>query len=72
MSATFTGDRIRWHREREATLASPHGFLAVTGLHWLTADPVRHPDAPGEWVSTAAGVSVMLTPEEQLLEQIPF
>jgi uncharacterized protein (DUF1684 family) len=62
VSASFTGDRIRWHREREATLASPHGFLAITGLHWLGAEPARYPDAPGEWVSTAARVSVTLAP----------
>jgi hypothetical protein len=37
VSATFTGDRIRWHREREVTLASPHGFLAITGLHVISA-----------------------------------
>jgi uncharacterized protein len=64
---TFTEDWTQWHREHEAKLASPHGFLAITGLHWLTAEPVRYPDAPGEWATTSAGVIVTLADGEQLL-----
>ncbi len=46
---TFTADWTRWHRQHEAKLADPHGFLAITGLHWLSAEPQRFADAPGAW-----------------------
>ncbi|GAB1339464.1 hypothetical protein ACE1SV_60540 [Streptomyces sp. E-15] len=36
-----------WHRAKEEVLAGPHGFLAVTGLHWLGPEPERFEDAPG-------------------------
>ncbi|MFC3499723.1 DUF1684 domain-containing protein [Micromonospora krabiensis] len=48
-SDTFTRDWADWHRRREEALSDPHGFLAVTGLHWLTPQPQRFPDAPGQW-----------------------
>ncbi|MFI9533890.1 hypothetical protein ACIG56_11635 [Nocardia fusca] len=44
---TFLTDWQDWHRQQEARLAAPHGFLAVTGLHWLTTTPQRFADAPG-------------------------
>jgi uncharacterized protein (DUF1684 family) len=37
----FVADWLGWRRQRDATLADPHGFLAVTSLHWLTVDPER-------------------------------
>ena len=52
----FVGDWLGWRRQRDATLADPHGFLAVTSLHWLTGTPERFDDAPGEIVVELAGV----------------
>lgn len=64
--STFTQDWTAWHAEHEANLAAPHGFLAVTSLNFLGAEPTRFPDAPGAWRSTPAGVTVDLAPEEAL------
>jgi uncharacterized protein (DUF1684 family) len=55
-----------WHAEHERKLAAPHGFLAVTGLHFLTASPQRLPDAPGAWHTGPSGVVVDLADGEEL------
>lgn len=64
--AAFAQDWQAWHEERERILADPHGFLAVTGLHWLTADPQRIPRAPGRWSTSAEGALVELDPGEEI------
>jgi len=56
-----------WHTGHEAKLADPHGFLAITGLHWLTGEPQRFGDAPGEWQTGPDGVVVSLAPGEELV-----
>lgn len=63
---TFTEEWERWHREKEAQLAGPHGFLAITSLRWLSAVPERFEDAPGTWSASAAGVVVELADGEEL------
>jgi uncharacterized protein (DUF1684 family) len=65
-SDTFARDWADWHRRHEAARADPHGFLAVTGLHWLTAEPQRLPDAPGAWSAGPRGVVVTLEEGEEL------
>ena len=64
---TFTQDWAQWHAQHETALADPHGFLAVTGLHWLSDEPQRFPHAPGTWTTGPAGVTVVLAPGEQLV-----
>jgi uncharacterized protein (DUF1684 family) len=49
-----------WHASHEKRRADPHGFLAITGLHWLDATPQRFPGTPGEWSTGPAGVTVTL------------
>ncbi|MET0494499.1 MAG: DUF1684 domain-containing protein [Actinoplanes sp.] len=56
-----------WHRQHEKNLADPHGFLAITGLHWLEATPRRFDDAPGAWSTGPRGVTVTLGEDESLL-----
>lgn len=56
-----------WHRGHEARLSEPHGFLAVTGLHWPDETPQRFADAPGVWSTDADGVVVALDDGEELL-----
>jgi len=63
----FVAEWDQWHRAREDRLASPHGFLAITGLHWLRGDPERFRDAPGAWSSTIDGVDVELADGEELI-----
>jgi uncharacterized protein (DUF1684 family) len=62
----FTAEWNAWHRRQEARLADPHGFLAITSLHWLTGEPRRFPDAPGEWSTGPDGVVVALADGEEL------
>ncbi|MEU5892116.1 DUF1684 domain-containing protein [Streptomyces sp. NPDC047461] len=63
---SFAQEWQEWHRQKEAVLSGPHGFLAITGLHWLGPAPERFEDAPGAWSSTAEGVVVELAEGEEL------
>ena len=64
--ATFGLEWQEWHHQHERELAAPHGFLAVTGLYWLTATPTRFPGAPGAWSSDDEGAKVALQDDEEL------
>ncbi|WP_041841198.1 DUF1684 domain-containing protein [Actinoplanes friuliensis] len=55
-----------WHAGHERRLADPHGFLAITSLNFLTAEPQRFPDAPGSWSTGPDGVTVDLADGETL------
>jgi uncharacterized protein len=56
-----------WHREHEIRRADPHGFLAVTGLRWLTGRPQRVDGVPGWWSTGPDGPLVTLEPDEELV-----
>jgi uncharacterized protein len=45
----------QWHAQREQELRTPHGWLSLTGLHWLTAEPTEFPGLPGRWRATGDG-----------------
>jgi uncharacterized protein (DUF1684 family) len=45
-----------WHEAREDELRTPHGWLSLTALHWLTATPSAYPGLPGLWSADADGV----------------
>jgi uncharacterized protein (DUF1684 family) len=70
MTVTDTGTFVRdwevWHRDHETKRADAYGFLAITGLHWLTGEPQRFDDAPGAWRTGPEGVTVDLDPAEDL------
>ena len=63
----FTAEWEAWHERKEARLADPHGFLAITSLNRLTDEPQRFPDAPGDWSTGPAGVVVTLADGEELV-----
>jgi uncharacterized protein (DUF1684 family) len=63
MTIVFQQQWDQWHAEHEKRRAAPHGFLAITGLHWLDATPQRFPGAPGAWSSGESGVTVSLGAE---------
>ena len=65
--ATFEQDWADWHRQHAAALSGEHGFLAITSLNWLAAEPQRFPDAPGTWRTGPGGVTVELGDAEQLV-----
>ena len=64
---TFAADWAAWHREQEAKLSAPHGFLAITSLHWLSETAQRFDDAPGSWSTGAEGVVVTLDEDQKVL-----
>jgi uncharacterized protein (DUF1684 family) len=63
----FTREWEDWHRDHETRRADRHGFLAISGLHWLTGEPERFDDAPGAWSTGPDGVVVTLDDDEELL-----
>jgi uncharacterized protein len=64
--AAFDQQWEQWRLDRERNLAAPQGFLAVSGIYWLTATPERFPGAPGQWSSDDKGVKVVLEDGETL------
>jgi len=62
----FVKEWERWHDAHEERRADPHGFLAVTGLFWLTTEPSRFPGLPGEWFTGVTGPVVLLAEGETL------
>src|SRR4051794_13823275 len=62
----FAARWAAWHREHETRRADPHGFLAVTGLHWLTDRPQRLAGVPGRGPPGRGGPLVPLEPGEDL------
>jgi uncharacterized protein len=47
-----------WHESREQELRTPHGWLSLTALHWLTETPTGYPGLPGLWSADADGVTL--------------
>ncbi|GAA1247240.1 DUF1684 domain-containing protein [Pseudonocardia aurantiaca] len=47
-----------WHAEREEDLRAPHGWLSLTALHWLDAEPRTFDGLPGWRASGDGGVEV--------------
>jgi uncharacterized protein (DUF1684 family) len=64
---TFRQEWEQWHREHESVRADRHGFLAITGRHFLSDQPQRFDDAPGAWRTGPDGVTVELAEGEQLV-----
>jgi uncharacterized protein (DUF1684 family) len=64
--ALFGREWEEWHRTHEARRADPHGFLAVTGLHWLSEQPTAVDGLPGVWSTGPDGPVVDLAPGETL------
>lgn len=62
----FSQEWEAWHREHEKRRADPHGFLAVTGLFWLTDEPTRVHGLPGLWSTGQDGPVVALEAGETL------
>ncbi|MCU1517277.1 MAG: hypothetical protein JWQ75_1998, partial [Pseudarthrobacter sp.] len=65
-TASFTDAWNEWHAAHERHRADPHGFLAVTHLHWLGTAATRLDGAPGAWSADNDVVRVVLEPGESL------
>jgi len=61
----FAADWRAWHAAHEIARSHPHGFLAVTGLHWLGEEPERFPGAPGRWSTGPEGIAVVLDEQDE-------
>ncbi|WP_426593268.1 DUF1684 domain-containing protein [Cellulomonas sp. McL0617] len=59
LTDTFTADWETWHASREAYFAQPHGWVAITALHWLTAQAQTFDEFPGRWAA-APGSAVTI------------
>ena len=66
-AAGFAAEWRSWHRQRLEGLSAPHGFLAVTDLHWVTHDPTRFDGVPGQWWVSDDWLYVDLGTNERLL-----
>jgi uncharacterized protein len=55
-----------WHAEREEELRTPHGWLSLTALHWLSPEPAAIPGLPGRWSATPDGVVVTASAADAL------
>jgi uncharacterized protein len=47
--SAFESDWNEWHRERERYYGDPLGWVALTGLYWLTDEFQTVADLPGKW-----------------------
>jgi uncharacterized protein (DUF1684 family) len=65
----YADDWAEWHAAHEKRRARPHGFLAATGLHWLTADWQSFDDVPGAWRDGPDGVTVRLPDGEKKVDE---
>lgn len=66
-TTAFAAEWRAWHDAHETARADAHGFLAVTSLRWLTAEPQRFDDVPGTWSTGDDGPVVELDAGEELL-----
>ena len=62
MTITATSElhdaRARWHDAREADLAADHGWLSLTGFHWLPDTATTLDDLPGSWSAGDGGATL--------------
>ncbi|MGW9415816.1 DUF1684 domain-containing protein [Arthrobacter cupressi] len=65
-SPAFAAEWAEWHAAHERHRADPHGFLAVSHLHWLDGTPQRLAGVPGTWSVTNDVVTVVLEAGESL------
>lgn len=56
--STFEAEWNEWHREREHYYGDPLGWVALTGIYWLTDEFEPVADLPGRWRADADAVYV--------------
>ncbi|MET4048011.1 MULTISPECIES: DUF1684 domain-containing protein [unclassified Rhodococcus (in: high G+C Gram-positive bacteria)] len=55
---TFEASWAEWHSERESFYRDPLGWVALTGLYWLTDEFESIADLPWRWRATEAAVHI--------------
>ena len=56
-----------WHSAREEELTTPHGWLSLRSLSWLTPEPSPVDGLPGLWSATPDGVVLTAAPADALV-----
>ncbi|WP_066586561.1 DUF1684 domain-containing protein [Cellulomonas timonensis] len=56
--AAFAAEWEAWHAAREEYFRAPHGWVAITALHWLTSDSATLDGVPGRWSSVDGTVRI--------------
>lgn len=64
---SFATEWEDWHNAHEKLRSDPHGFLAVTDLHWITSEATALAGAPGQWYLKDDAVHLTLPASESLL-----
>ena len=54
----FDAEWRQWHEQRERYFHDPLGWVAITGLHWLSDEFETVADLPGRWRADADAVYV--------------
>ena len=65
----MTAEIERWRefrRTREAELTRPHGWLTLTGFHWLTETPTEVDGLPGRWSTDGDDAFLDASPKDGL------
>jgi uncharacterized protein (DUF1684 family) len=62
-----TAGWTRWHALREAELRAEHGWLSITGFHWLVDAPTTLPGLPGRWQSRGGWAQLTATDTDGLV-----
>jgi uncharacterized protein (DUF1684 family) len=62
----FLTEWSAWRDAREQGLRDPRGWLAITGIHWLTLTPQRVDGVPGTWAGDRGGAAVSLEAGESV------
>lgn len=65
-AGSFAQEWRQWHDGHEQRRAEAHGFLSITGLFWLGAEPQRLRGVPGLWSSDEEGPVVELAEGESI------
>src|SRR5664279_2246074 len=56
-----------WHADRERELATPHGWLSLTGFSWLTPTPTALLSLPGRWSANGVTAVLQAAPSDRLV-----
>jgi uncharacterized protein (DUF1684 family) len=68
--STFEAEWADWHRGRESYYGDPLGWVALTGLYWLTDEFEVVADLPGKWRADADAVYVQGVDDVDRLEPV--
>lgn len=64
----FAADWQTWHDAREFRLRDPRGWLAITAIHWLGAEPECFDDVPGEWSAAVDDTATVVLVDGETLD----